>query len=196
MPKNALPKDYDSQIKQLTAMAMSVLHNPNNKIEESQIPAAYERAVESVQHEDDAGAKAVADVTMFVFAQVEGQLKARKKKLLPVVILGAVGSIVTQVAEVAVAAGIVEMNEEDIQIAIATAINLFIAKAKGEGSVNDQQLREAAQALQKKYPQEAANFQKMVGERQKRQSGKQAQVEQPQEMAQTEQPQQGLLKGQ
>lgn len=196
--KKGLPENWEDQVKTLTAAAMSIIHNEKNAIEAKQIPEAYQKAQQEVQHQEDAGPRAVADVSLWVLEQVENGANSRNKVIKPIVVLGAIGDICGQVAEVATVAGVVELSEEDAQISVSTAINKYVAQAKKEGRITDQQLREAGQALQKEYPEEAKNFQKMLAKRQQRQQqepqgrpqGPQ-QAQQGQQQPQPQRPQQG-----
>jgi hypothetical protein len=191
-----LPPNYLQQVDQLTAMAMSVIYNEQTRIEESHIPQALEDAKAAVKNEDDVAPAALADVALWVLSSVEDNLEARKGSVTPLVVMGAIGRIVAEVVELATAAGLVQMTEEDVQISISVAINKYIPEAKKAGKVTDQELQEAAAALQKAYPEEAENFKQMVKARLQRQRGQQPQ-EQPSEAPQmmNQQPQQGLLNG-
>jgi len=197
--KNQLPPQYKQQVEQLTAMAMTIIHSEESAIEQQQLPEAYKEAQQTVQHQEDMGPKAVADVALWALAQVEKEAGRRGKRITPIIVMGVIGEITAQVAEVATMAGLFELTEEDIQVAISTAVNKYIVQAKKEGTLNDQQLQEAGQALHKAFPEEAEQFGKMITERQKRQqeSGPQQPPQQapPQEQPPQEQPPQGLLGG-
>lgn len=168
-----LPDNWEEQVKTLTAAAMSIIHNEENAIEDTQLPEAYQKAQQEIQHPEDAGPKAVADVSLWVLAEVEKQVESQGRVIKPIIVMGAIGDICGQVAEVATLAGICEMSEEDTQIAVATAINKYVSQAKKEGKITDRQLQEAAQAMQKKYPDEVKQFQQMVAQREQRQKQKQ-----------------------
>lgn len=187
--RQELPANYDQQVEQLTAMSMSIIYDEKNGIVERQLPDALQNAQQTVQGEEDVAPTAVADTALWVLSTVEQNIESKGKMVQPIVILGAIGRIVAEVAEAAQAVGAVQMSEEDIQVAIAVAINKYIPQARKEGKVTDQQLTEAAQALQKAYPEEAKNFNQMMQARAQRQ-GKPA--EQPTGQP-TGQPQQGLL---
>jgi len=172
-----LPPNYERQVDQLTAMAMSIIYSDKSKLEEKQLPQALEDSQASISQPDDAVANAVGDVALWVLSTVEDHVQASGQKVLPIVVMGAIGRITSEVAELTQAAGLAQMTEEDVQIAISVAINKYIPEARRSGKVTDRQLKEAAAALQKAYPEEAAAFQQMVKarlERQKQQAGSQA----------------------
>lgn len=183
--RQELPANYDQQVEQLTAMSMSIIYDEQNGIIERQLPDALQNAQQTVQGEEDVAPTAVGDVALWVLATVEDNIESRGKTVQPIVVLGAIGRIVAEVSEAAQAVGAAQMSEEDVQVAIAVAINKYIPQARKEGKVTDQQLAEAAQALQKAYPEEAENFNQMMQARAQRQGKPQ---EQP-----PGQPQQGLL---
>jgi len=198
-----LPSNYGEQIEQVVVIAMTLLHGGHGEIDQTILPQAYQNALSTVDDEEDAGPMAIADVTMWLFAQVEMQIKSRKKAFKPVILLGAIGVIVVQVAEVATAAKIVELSDEDIQIAISIAINKYASNARKTGALTDQDLQQAAALLEKQYPQEAEQFGQMVAQRHERQQAKKQQSVagqpqsplQPQEQTQPPVPVRGLLKG-
>ena len=169
--KKQLPANYEDQIKQLTAMAMSIIYDEKNRIEQRQLPDAYEQAQQNSQHPEDAVPDALANVSLWVLSEVEGAAESRKKMIQPIIVMGAIGEIVAQVAELANTAQVFEVSDEDMQVGIAAAVNKYIIQAKKEGKINDQQLQEAAQALQKNYSGEAQQFQTMISARQQRQQG-------------------------
>jgi len=195
IPGESLPKNYNDQIQSITAMAMSIIYSEENDVEKKLLPDAFKRAKDTVEHPEDVGPLAVADVTLWVIEQIEKQVESKKKQIKPVIIAGAIGSVAPQVAEVGMVAGI-DMSKEDIQVSIAVAINKFIAIAKKEGRVKNQELVEAAKALEKEYPEEVAEFNQMIQQRQQRQKtslqnrGKATQPASPQ---QGQNPQQGTM---
>ena len=165
-----LPANFDQQVEQLTAMAMSIIYDEKNGIVERQLPDALQDAQQIVQGEEDVAPSAIANVALWVLATVEANIESKGHSVRPIVVLGAIGRIVAEVSEAAQATGTVQMNKEDIQVAIAAAISLYISQARKEGKVTNQQLIEAIKALQKAYPKEAANFQQMIQARAQRQA--------------------------
>jgi len=171
-----LPANFDQQVEQLTAMAMSIIYDEKNGIVERQLPDALQNAQQIVQGKEDVAPSAIANVALWVLATVEANIESKGHSVRPIVVLGAIGRIVAEVSEAAQATGTVQMNEEDVQVAIATAISLYISQARKEGKFTDQQLIEAAKALQKAYPKEAANFQQMIQARAQRQAAGQSKI--------------------
>ena len=165
-----LPANFDQQVEQVTAMAMSIIYDEKNGIVERQLPDALQNAQQIVQGKEDVAPSAIANVALWVLATVEANIESKGHSVRPIVVLGAIGRIVAEVSEAAQATGTVQMNEEDVQVAIATAISLYVSQARKEGKVTDQQLMEATKALQKAYPEEAANFQQMIQARAQRQA--------------------------
>ena len=163
-----LPENYNEQVDQLTSMAMSIIYDEKNKIDEVQLPQAYEEAQQKVQYPEDAGPSAIADTALWVLDQIEQNVESRGKQVLPIVVMGALGKITIEVADLATAAGLFELSEEDIQIGISTAANKYIPQAKSEGKFTDQELQQAAEALQKEYPEEVDQFNTMLQERNQR----------------------------
>ena len=168
MNGNGLPANYQKQVDQLSAMAMSIIYDNKTKIEDAQIPQALQDSQQKIKQPDDAVASAVADVSLWVLSSVEDGVKARGQRILPIVVLGTIGKIVAEVSELTQVAGLAQMTEEDVQISIATALNKYIPQARKEGKVTDRQLKEAAAALQQKYPEEAQAFRDMVKARAQR----------------------------
>lgn len=166
---NNLPPNYIKQVKKLIAIGLSVIHDEKNKIEENQLPRAFKRAQRTAQYENDAGPKAIADVAFELLAQIERMVKKKGANVRPLVVVGAIGPIVAEIADVMKAAGIYEPSEEDIQVAIAAAINRYASRALKQGKISKEQLKEAAEALQRKFPKQAENFTKMIKNRHARQ---------------------------
>lgn len=185
--KNGLPPNYEKQVEATMAMAMSIIYNDQVKLEEKHIPEALESAGQQAQHPDDAAPLAIADVSLWVLSMIEGRLEKQGKELQPIVVAGVIGNIVAEVYELAQAGKLVEANEEDLQVSIATAINKYIAMARQEGKISDEELQEVAELMQKEHPEETKKFQDMMQARMQRQEqgGQQAQPAQ-----------QGLLGGQ
>lgn len=167
--RNDLPPNYEEQIEQLTTMIFAIIYGENSNLEEVQLPEAWEASQAEANTPDDAAALAVADVGLWVIDQVEQQLESQGRSVLPVVLFGLVGQTVSEVGELTIAAGVFPLTPEDIQVGISIAVNKFIALMKREGKVSDQELQEIAAAMEKKYPEEAQNFNTMIQERQARQ---------------------------
>lgn len=164
-PTEKLPDNYEEQVKKLTAIGMSIVHDEANQIEVTKLPQAYQSAQQTAQSPEDAAPLAVADVTLWVLESIEQSLEARQKQVAPIVVLGSIGRLVAEVSEVMVAAGIAQMTPEDTQVGISVAINKYIPIAKQKGKLTDQQVQQAAKVLQEKYPEEAQQFNQMIKER-------------------------------
>ena len=167
---NDLPNNYEEQIKTLTAAAISIVYGENSNIDKRQIPDAYKKAQQSVKHPDDAIPKALANVSLWVLSKIESLSRQKAKaQIRPVIVLSVIGNIVAEVGEVAVNAGIFDVSEEDYQVAVAAAVNMYASRAKRTGLLNPQQIQLAAEALRERFPAEARRFEKMIQDRAMRQ---------------------------
>lgn len=178
---NDLPKNYEEQIKTLTAAAITIIYGESSNIEGRQIPDAYKEAQGSVKHPDDAIPKSLANVSLWVLSKIESLARQKTKaQIRPVIVLGVIGNIVAEVGEVAVNAGLFEVSEEDYQVAVATAVNMYATRAQRTGLLSPQQIQMAAEALREKFPAEARRFEEMIQNRAMRQQqGSAQQAAQP-----------------
>lgn len=190
MAENGLPENYDKQVEQVVAMAISIIYDEQARIDQTLLPETYQKAQQTSPHPDDAGPQAVAEVGMKILSRVEGLVERQGKQIDPIIVAGAIGPIIEEVAELSATAGIVELSEEDMQISVASAVSIYIGQAVKSGKITQEELQEVAQVLEAEYPEEKQQFEQMVQARNQRQQT-QGQQAPPQQQPPTQMPQGG-----